>query len=88
MQPKLCGVDIWIKEAIEKNEAVSAYESKKPEIIDKFLIEEESLILVDFNIDNFDIDLLCYAVNCGLDFGNKDFVIIVKKIIICMIDIW
>ena len=41
-----------------------------------------------FDMDNYDIGMLCYVSNCGLDFTDVHFVIVIKAIIECMLDIW
>jgi hypothetical protein len=83
MQPKLRGVDSYIK-----NNNESAYISNKDEIINKYLLLEEAIEVYAFDMDNFDISTICYVANCGLDFNNDTFRIFAHKILLCMIDIW
>ena len=70
----------------EKTEAV--YSSQKDEIIRRYLYEEESLEITDFDIDDYDISTLCFVANCGLDFKDPLFAKVVKEILKCMIRIW
>jgi hypothetical protein len=83
MQPKLYWVDDF------KSDDGSCYISHKKEIIDRYLIQEKSLLAIDdFNMNNYDISTICYVANCGLDFTNESFKSVVSKILLCMIDIW
>lgn len=82
-QPKLRGVDLYIKE--DKREK---YRSRKNEIINDYLFSNAELDLSKFNMDNYDITTLCYAINSGLSLDDDVFAGIVKKFLIAMIDMW
>ena len=82
-QPKLLGIDSYIeKDSGEK------YKSQKDEIIIEYLFSNTKLDLLNFDIDNYDITTLCYAINCGLSLDDNNFAIIVKKIFRSMINVW
>lgn len=44
--------------------------------------------LSEFDISNYDIDLLCNIACCGLDTADEKFVIVINSIVQCMIEIW
>ena len=62
MVPKLRGVDYWIREN-KGNE----YQNKRSEIIQEYLYDGKGGDLSEFDISNYDIDLLCNIACCGLD---------------------
>lgn len=83
MVPKLCGVDRWIQEN-NGNE----YQNKRSEIIQEYLYDGKGIDLSEFDISNYDIDLLCNIACCGLDTADERFVIVINSIVQCMIEIW
>ena len=83
MVPKLCGVDRWIQEN-NGNE----YQNKRCEIIQEYLYDGKGIDLSEFDISNYDIDLLCNIACCGLDTADERFVIVINSIVQCMIEIW
>lgn len=83
MVPKLCGVDRWIQEN-NGNE----YQNKRSEIIQEYLYDGKGIDLSEFDISNYDIDLLCNIACCGLDTADEKFVIVINSIVQCMIEIW
>ena len=82
-QPKLTGVDSYIKANKRKK-----YKSQKEEIIREYLFNNTKLDLLDFDMDNYDISNLCYAINCGLSLDDTSFAVIVKKLVTAMINVW
>lgn len=82
-QLKLSGVD---RRIIENGE--TPYTSQKDAIIEKYLINEEQLHNFEFQMEEYDIELLCYAANCGLDLSNEMFKNIIRAMVICLIDLW
>ena len=82
-QSKLRGVDFYIEE--DKRDK---YESQRDEIIKEFLFNNSELELSNFDMDNYDITTLCFAINCGLSLVDTSFAVIVKKIVVAMINIW
>lgn len=44
--------------------------------------------LSEFDISNYDIDLLCNIACCGLDTEDEEFAIVISSIVQCMIEIW
>ena len=83
MVPKLRGVDHWIREN-DGNE----YQNKRSEIIQEYLYDGKEVDLSEFDISNYDIDLLCNIACCGLDTEDEKFVIVINSIVQCMIEIW
>ena len=75
-----------VEELFEKN-GIDPYNSKKDEIIQRYLLNEESKDLSSFNIENCNIQTLCFISNCGLTFENLEFKSIMKKIFPYMISI-
>lgn len=82
-QLKLSGVDHWIRE-----EGEMPYISEKDVIIEKYLWNEEELQDSEFKIEEYDIGILCYVSNCGLNLSNKVFQKVMRSIIICLIELW
>lgn len=83
MQPKLSGIDRYIKD-----DDGNCYTSREEEIIDRYLLQEESLEIDVFDMSNYDISTICYVANCGLNFTNESFRMVIHEILLCMIDIW
>lgn len=79
---------LWRVDEIFREESLPAYNSQKDEIIRRYLYEEESLEITDFNIDDYDISTLCFVANCGLDFKDSLSTKIIKEMLKCMIRIW
>jgi soluble cytochrome b562 len=82
-QLKLRGVDHYI---IDDN--AKSYESQKNTIIEEYLLGDRTLDYSAFEMDNYDVGMLCYVSNCGLDFTDVHFEIVMKAIIKGMLDIW
>ncbi|MCD8016093.1 MAG: hypothetical protein LUG99_23655 [Lachnospiraceae bacterium] len=83
MAPKLRGVDYYISEKQEQ-----PYESNKELIIQTYLFEGCEVDVEYFDIDNYDIGIMCYLPRCGLNLNHESFAKIIKVIIQCMIDFW
>lgn len=83
MQPKLSGIDRYIKD-----DDGNCYTSREEEIIDRYLLQEESLEIDIFDMSNYDISTICYVANCGLNFTNESFRMVIHEILLCVIDIW
>ncbi len=81
-QPKLFGVDFLIEKDMKKK-----YQDKESEIITEYLFNNTELDLSNFEMDNYDITTVCYAINCGLPLDDV-FAGIVKKFLKASIDIW
>ncbi|HEY5561251.1 MAG TPA: hypothetical protein VIK72_05750 [Clostridiaceae bacterium] len=82
-QPKLSGVDCYIKD-----DNGDCYISHEEAIIESYLLLEESFEIDDFDMSNYDISIICYVANCGLNFASTSFRIVIHKILLCVIDIW
>lgn len=39
-------------------------------------------------MSNYDISTICYVANCGLNFTNESFRMVIHEILLCVIDIW
>lgn len=83
MQPKLSGIDRYIKD-----DDGNCYTRREEEIIDRYLLQEESLEIDVFDMSNYDISTICYVANCGLNFTNESFRMVIHEILLCVIDIW
>lgn len=83
MVPKLRGVERWIRD----NNG-NGYQNKRTQIIEDYLYDGKNKELSGFDISNHDIDLLCNIACCGLDTEDEEFVIVIKSIVQCMIQIW
>lgn len=83
MVPKLRGVERWIRD----NNG-NGYQNKRSQIIEDYLYDGKNIDLSRFDISNHDIDLLCNIACCGLDTEDEEFVIVIKSIVQCMIQIW
>lgn len=80
---KLSGVDYQMRQNGEVG-----YESNEDEIIRDFLYEKKELNLKAFDINNYDINLLCNAFNFGASLEDSIIQLIAKSIIQTMINIW
>ena len=78
-QPNRKKPPVWVKRIFEKN-GIDLYNSKREEIIQKYLIREKKKDLSTWNIENGDLQTLCYVSNCGLSFDNHEFSMIMRKI--------
>lgn len=83
MTPKLQGEDNWIDE--EKGEL---FKSEENEIIKDYLYNSKDIDFTEFNIENFDIKILCNIGKCGLDIQDERFGVVLKSIINCLIQLW
>lgn len=86
--PKLRGIDFEIMQAETKNEKVKIFSSQKDKIINAYLFKQQELNLEDFNIQDYDIVMVCHALSCGLSIDNNIIFEITKKIVSTMVDIW
>ncbi len=83
MQAKLVGVDQFIE-----NDGKKLYCSNAQQIIKKYLYDEQQLDLDDFNLYDYDIHLLSYALNCGVTLDGSIFDDIVRQYIEFLIHFW
>ena len=83
MQPKLIGVDYYIKEKGDQ-----PYIEKKNEIINDYLYNEKQVDVSSFEMVDHDITLMSYALNCIATINDATDQRIVKKYILEMIDMY
>lgn len=76
----------WVNDYFVENN-VEPYQSRHEEIIEKCLLQEEDIDLSDWNIENCDIQTLAYISNCGLNFENEAFKMVMEKFFPYMISI-
>lgn len=65
MQPQLLGVDRYIVE-----DGNIPYSSKRDQIINRYLLNEEKYVFSDFNIDDYDLKIVSAIFNLGFGLGN------------------
>ncbi len=75
--PRLVGVDEYIKQA-----GNTVYKSNYETIINDYLYNTKFIDYTKFDINNYDIDLICYALNCQNSLANE-FVFNLTKSIVC-----
>lgn len=78
--PRLKGADTYIKQ--EKR-----YISHRNDIIKKYLFSSKKLNITQFDINNYDLGILCNISNCGKSFNDKIFYKIMKEIIKLILEI-
>ncbi len=83
MVPRLHGVDHWIRDNDEKG-----YQNKSSQIIQDYLYDGKGVDFSDFDISDYDIGFLCNIACCGLDTEDEKFIIVIKSVVQCMIEIW
>lgn len=83
MAPRLRDVDHYITEREEE-----PYENQKDMIIKNYLFNDCEVDISDFDIDNYDIGIMCQLPQCGLNMEDENFSNIIRKIVRCMIRIW
>ena len=83
MQPKLIGVDYYIRENKDK-----PYKENKDEIIEKYLYNEETLDISSFRMSEHDISIMSYALNCIVTIDDENIQQILKSYIVEMIDMY
>jgi len=88
LSPKLIGVDKWIAQEKNKNAEIQEYQSKRDNNIKDYLYEGKALNLQDFTPENYDISLLCYALNCGVQLSDEFVESISLKALKTIIYIW
>lgn len=64
------------------------FKSQKHGIIQRYLYEGKSPKITNFNLDDYEISVLCFIANCGFDFKDALFTNIIKETLKYMIRIW
>ena len=78
-QPNRKKPPIWVEHFFKENN-IDLYQSRHERIIEKLLLKDFDKDLSNWNIEDCDIQTLCYVSNCGLDFRDNDFKFIFKKL--------
>lgn len=74
----------WIENKYVQS-GIPLYKKKRGEIVEEFLIKEIEKDYSSWTIDKCEIETLCYAINCGLDFKDKDFAFVFSQLFPAMI---
>ena len=69
----------WIENEYVQS-GIPLYKKKCGEIIEEFLIKGIEKDYSSWTIDKCEIETLCYAINCGLDFKDKDFTYVFSQL--------
>ncbi len=77
--PNMQEPPIWIEREYEKNN-IPLYKNKRKEIVEDFLIKGIQKKYSGWAIDKCEIGILCYAINCGLDFEDSDFALVFSEL--------
>lgn len=85
-QPNRMKPPTWVKEIFRKN-GIGFYKSDKENIIRKYLFREKTRDFSNWNIEDCDIQVLCYISNCGLNFDNKNFSMVMKTMFVYMMSV-
>lgn len=83
MQPRLNGVDYYIKQDGRK-----LFKSKKDAIIKKYLIDEQGYDYSNFDIKKLDIKIISHTFSCGLDPQKKSDRLFIDNYLKQLIDIY
>lgn len=86
-QPNIYTSPVKIDQIIIKHKG-NLYQSQKEMIIEKYLFNEESLVLTEFDISQYDISILCRIVNCGVSISKELVYTVTKAIVHQLITIW
>jgi hypothetical protein len=82
--PNMQELPICIESVSEKNN-IPLYKNKRKEIIEDFLIKGIQKNYSSWTINKCEIGTLCYAINCGLDFTDRDFALVFSELFPTMI---
>jgi len=69
----------WIENKYVQS-GIPLYKKKRGEIVEEFLIKEIEKDYSSWTIDKCEIETLCYAINCGLDFEDSDFALVFSEL--------
>ena len=69
----------WIEKKCVQS-GIPLYKKKWGEIVKEFLIKGKEKDYSSWTIDKCEIETLCYATNCGLDFKDRDFTYIFSQL--------
>lgn len=64
------------------------YQSQFDLIVQKYLLDEEDLKIGSFDINQYDISVLCCLSNCGLSLSNRFFYTVIRAIVDQLTLIW
>ena len=75
-------------DTIIKDHGDIPYQSQQEAIIQKYLLNEEIRTAPVFDINQYDISVLCRLVNCGMTLYNEQFYVVIRAILHQLIEIW
>lgn len=82
--PNMQEPPICIERVSEKNN-IPLYKNKRKKIVEDFLIKGIQKNYSSWMINKCEIGTLCYAINCGLDFNDRDFALVFSELFPTMI---
>lgn len=82
-QPYLKGIDFYLEQ-----KGKELYKSNKLQIIRDYLYDEKEADFSDFDMQNYDISLMSYALNCRKSIFESNISTIVKKFMVEMINMF
>lgn len=85
-EDKKCEVE-YMKNTSSR-EVGRTYKTKTNEIIQNYLYGIETVDISNFNIQNYDVELLSDIANCGLDISDIDFSKVINDILIYIINLY
>lgn len=77
-EPNIGNPPVNVKDIFEKHN-INLYESKRENIIDKYLYNEEKAVFSCDEIDKYDVRTICYAFNCGMGINDTDYRALIEK---------
>ena len=83
MQPRLSGVDYYIKQ-----DGRTPFKSNKEVIIKKYLIDEQDYDYSNIDMQNLDIKIASHAFSCGLNLQNKSDRLFIDKYLKELLDVF
>lgn len=60
-------------DALLINNEESGFQSQYDVLVEKYLVNEDELEIINFNMEQYDIGVLCFISQCGLQLDDKEF---------------